>query len=129
MVKVEVDAIPRTQFMADREIGDERVQRELAADALSRDTAKQEQLRYAASLAISPSTEEAHWQERALCKDYPNELFYSEVKADQIEAKALCAECPVKKPCLEQALRIKDEYGIWGGTDPKERKRILRKSR
>jgi sulfatase maturation enzyme AslB (radical SAM superfamily) len=39
------------------------------------------------------------------------------------EAKAICAECPYKKVCLEFAIKHW-ETGIWGGTTDLERKRM-----
>lgn len=44
------------------------------------------------------------------------------------EAKELCNVCPVQMDCLDYALSHAIDYGVWGGTDEKERRRI-RKSR
>jgi WhiB family redox-sensing transcriptional regulator len=41
-------------------------------------------------------------------------------------AQRICAECPVKATCLEYALANRVEYGVWGGTSERERRRILR---
>ena len=38
------------------------------------------------------------------------------------EAKAVCAQCPVKQQCLEHALEFDERHGIWGGTTPTERR-------
>jgi hypothetical protein len=40
------------------------------------------------------------------------------------EAKILCGLCPVKALCAEYAIKAKEDYGIWGGTTPAERKAI-----
>lgn len=40
-------------------------------------------------------------------------------------AKAVCQGCPVRELCLEYALEAKEEFGIWGGTTPTERKRMM----
>ena len=40
-------------------------------------------------------------------------------------AKAICATCPVIKECREQALRLAEPYGIWGGLTEEERFQIL----
>jgi WhiB family redox-sensing transcriptional regulator len=40
------------------------------------------------------------------------------------EAKAVCAGCPVRKICLDYALEAEEEFGVWGGTTPTERKRM-----
>jgi WhiB family redox-sensing transcriptional regulator len=38
------------------------------------------------------------------------------------KAKALCDECPVQAECLEAGMD--EEYGIWGGLSPKQRRRL-----
>jgi WhiB family redox-sensing transcriptional regulator len=40
-------------------------------------------------------------------------------------AKAICATCPVKQPCLDYAMRTREQHGIWGGLSESERKRIF----
>jgi WhiB family redox-sensing transcriptional regulator len=42
------------------------------------------------------------------------------------QAKAVCAQCPVKAQCLEFAITTNQEYGVWGGTSEEER-RVLRR--
>ncbi len=42
-------------------------------------------------------------------------LFFSEDIPDITRAKAICAECPVRQPCLEGAHRRREPYGVWGG--------------
>ncbi len=39
-------------------------------------------------------------------------------------AKKLCKMCPARKPCAEFAIVSKEQFGIWGGTSPKERQRV-----
>ena len=41
-------------------------------------------------------------------------------------AKKLCWECPIRKQCLDYALRNEIEYGVWGKTTPKERAKMLK---
>jgi len=36
-------------------------------------------------------------------------------------AKSLCAECPIRKDCLEYAVEAQEEWGIWGGLTARER--------
>lgn len=43
--------------------------------------------------------------------------------ADVADAKALCADCPTRLPCLDHALTY-EEAGIWGGTTQYERRKI-----
>lgn len=36
----------------------------------------------------------------------------------------ICATCPVQADCLAYALRTGEDDGIWGGTTPKQRRRM-----
>jgi WhiB family transcriptional regulator, redox-sensing transcriptional regulator len=59
----------------------------------------------------------------AACGPDDLELFYPEPddQAAEQAAKALCASCPVRQPCLDMALATGDQYAILGGTTPAER--------
>lgn len=72
--------------------------------------------------------EKEDWVKNASCRTFPSELFFPVDKADYLNAPAIdiCVQCPVRKKCLDSALRRKEEYGIWGGTIPSERKYIRR---
>jgi WhiB family redox-sensing transcriptional regulator len=37
-------------------------------------------------------------------------------------AKKLCGECPVQNLCLEFALSSEEQFGVWGGLTPRERR-------
>lgn len=41
-------------------------------------------------------------------------------------AQAVCAQCPVIAQCLEWALSGPEEYGVWGMTSGRTRRRIWR---
>jgi WhiB family transcriptional regulator, redox-sensing transcriptional regulator len=54
----------------------------------------------------------------ALCNDGTGNLtalFFSEQLDDIARAKAICAGCPVREPCFENALARREPYGVWGG--------------
>ena len=55
-----------------------------------------------------------------------------ERKVDRAErerrAKAICADCSVRRECLDYALSIREPHGIWGGLNEAERKMILERS-
>ncbi len=48
-----------------------------------------------------------------------------EREAREKAAKAICATCPVRQPCLDYALRIREPHGIWGGLNEAERRQLL----
>ena len=73
------------------------------------------------------------WWGRAACVGQDTAVFFplgsGQRCAEQVEAaKTLCTACPVRQPCLEWALRTRQDIGVWGGTDAAER-RALRKRR
>jgi WhiB family redox-sensing transcriptional regulator len=73
------------------------------------------------------------WRRRSACKDEDPELFYpvgssGPAETQLLEAKAVCARCPVRKVCLAWSFEIKAEAGVWGGMSEEER-RNLKKSR
>jgi WhiB family redox-sensing transcriptional regulator len=66
----------------------------------------------------------------AACADVPTEIFFYEGSAEGHAiankiAKSYCSDCPIAEACLTWAVQNKEEYGIWGGKTPTER-RILR---
>lgn len=76
---------------------------------------------------------EQEWQVRAACRGPQAAVFYPppqfERKDDKRErerrAKDICAKCSVRKPCLEYAVTIRENHGIWGGLNESERKAML----
>jgi len=72
------------------------------------------------------------WQEEALCaKDDPNilKVFYYDPEEDDVdytsEAKQICAQCPVRRQCLQYALDNEERFGVWGGSDETSRRWAL----
>lgn len=65
---------------------------------------------------------------RAACAGMDPELFFAHaLSAQEIKrAKDTCAACPLEASCLQGALERREKYGVWGGTDEEERRRILR---
>ena len=69
------------------------------------------------------------WRQRAACRGVDPDIFYPVSDDDAGEAKAVCARCPVREPCLEYALVNRERDGVWGGATERERRRILRQRR
>ncbi|MCA1832822.1 MAG: WhiB family transcriptional regulator [Actinobacteria bacterium] len=73
------------------------------------------------------------WQHLARCRGSDASLFFSptylekrDVRADrEAKARAICAECAVKRDCLDFALSTREPHGIWGGFNEIERRAIL----
>ncbi len=72
------------------------------------------------------------WQLRASCRGPHAEVFFPpahfERKEDKLaresRAKAICLACPVRRPCLDYALAIREPHGIWGGLSEAERRAL-----
>ena len=76
---------------------------------------------------VSVNVLKPEWMERASCHAYPVELFFPEAgDSKQIikEAKKVCADCPVRKDCLNYALGFENLPGIWGGKTQRERRKL-----
>ncbi|MEV5875211.1 WhiB family transcriptional regulator [Streptomyces sp. NPDC052101] len=75
-----------------------------------------------------------HWRDHAACRDEDPDLFFpvgttgpAQVQTEQ--AKAVCAHCPVREPCLDWALGTGQSMGIWAGTTELERRALHRRAR
>jgi WhiB family transcriptional regulator, redox-sensing transcriptional regulator len=71
------------------------------------------------------------WRADAACRDLDANLFFpagetGPAASQIVQAKAICASCPVKGDCLQFALLTHQDYGIWGGTTEDERRQIRR---
>ena len=74
------------------------------------------------------------WRSRAACLAADPKLFFpvgtTALAGEQaLEAKAVCAGCPVRQECLDWALVTKQDHGIWGGLDEFERRANRRQVR
>ena len=59
------------------------------------------------------------WYLEAPCSGQGDLMFDTEREA---EAKAVCRDCPFRKECLILALENQEEFGVWGGYSPSDRK-------
>jgi WhiB family redox-sensing transcriptional regulator len=78
---------------------------------------------------VSPKTAWRRWAACAASGVDP-ELFFPTPgqHGKAARAKRVCDRCPVKAPCLTDALAIppSEDYGIRGGMTPKERQSLRR---
>jgi WhiB family transcriptional regulator, redox-sensing transcriptional regulator len=74
-------------------------------------------------LAVVPA-----WVADGLCAQTDPEAFFPEPEtpAAARSAKQVCAACPVRAACLEDALARGERHGVWGGKTTTERRNILR---
>lgn len=71
----------------------------------------------------------SRWQDEAPCRGLQH-LFFPEVDdhGNEIgsteEAKQICSTCPFQIECVDYAISTKQEYGIAGGLDYRERQSL-----
>lgn len=68
------------------------------------------------------------WRNDALCLQVDPAIFHVEKDSSVAPAKQVCETCPARTSCLEDAMARNEQWGIWGGRTPTERRR-LRKAR
>ena len=69
-------------------------------------------------LAFEDWLAEEPWRLEARCRDGGaslTALFFSEQLDDIARAKAFCAGCAVREPCLAAAVARREPWGVWGG--------------
>ncbi|MGB3369652.1 MAG: WhiB family transcriptional regulator [Rhodococcus sp. (in: high G+C Gram-positive bacteria)] len=49
------------------------------------------------------------------CRAADPDLWFAETPGELERAKALCAECPIRRTCLSAALDRAEPWGVWGG--------------
>lgn len=65
-----------------------------------------------------------NWREQALCAQADPEAWFPEKGHSTKDAKRVCARCPVKAECLEDALARDEPFGVRGGLSERQRRRL-----
>jgi WhiB family redox-sensing transcriptional regulator len=74
----------------------------------------------------APLLEERPWAVYSACREADPEIFFASTRADERAALAVCGTCAVADHCLEFALETRERFGVWGGTNERERRRLLK---
>jgi len=69
------------------------------------------------------------WRQHGACRGSDPDIFFPMSDDEAEPAKAICAACPVREPCLEYALANRERDGVWGGATERERRRMIRQRR
>jgi len=64
------------------------------------------------------------WQVEARCLEVDPEIFFPERGGSSKAARNVCGDCKVRMECLKYALRNREQFGIWGGTSERERRKL-----
>lgn len=68
------------------------------------------------------------WSDKANCKTVgPNSFYDPEDSVLKQNAIRHCYSCPVQKQCLYTALVCQEDYGVWGGFTPRQRRIFWKK--
>lgn len=82
------------------------------------------------SRSLRPPNDETYaWHLAGACRGSAVDFFPDVHGPDRIRleamAKRVCADCPVRRRCLDHALAAGESYGVWGGTTSQERTEVL----
>lgn len=80
-------------------------------------------------LPAAAALEDVDWRDLALCAEVDPELWFPGKGASNRAAKLVCGACEVRAECLAVALEANEQYGVWGGLSPNERRRLRRRHR
>jgi WhiB family redox-sensing transcriptional regulator len=73
---------------------------------------------------VTPTPPSVGWRYRAACRGAHLEVFFPGRGESAEPARRICAECPVRQPCLDYALSHGITHGIWGGLAERDRRAL-----
>ena len=80
-------------------------------------------------MTLTMTTNITTWRDRAACRGLDPDIFYPVSDEDTDEAKAICAECPVRRRASSSRSLNRERDGVWGGATERERRRMIRQRR
>jgi WhiB family transcriptional regulator, redox-sensing transcriptional regulator len=78
---------------------------------------------------LTPISDAWDWQLQGRCRERGGTQFFHpdddlgriSRRLRESAAKQLCQRCPVRKQCATHALKVGEEYGVWGGFSEHDR--------
>ena len=64
------------------------------------------------------------WMRRAACSGMTHLFFPEGSGPPPNEARLICEGCAVTRECLGHAILAGENWGVWGGMGPKQRRRV-----
>ena len=77
-------------------------------------------------LAATMQRPPAGWRRRARCRGANPDMFSPSRGQAISEAREVCASCPVRMPCLAEAMLRNWETDVWGGLSVRDRRNVRR---
>ena len=68
--------------------------------------------------------ERPEWMDRAACSGTTHLFFPEGSGPPPNEARLICEGCAVTRECLGHAILAGENWGVWGGMGPKQRRRV-----
>lgn len=76
------------------------------------------------TLGLSSENDDLHWMDQTLpCQSYP-ELWFSELRSNEMKAIEYCNQCPAISDCLAFIKKHPSRYGIYAGLTPNKRQHL-----
>jgi WhiB family transcriptional regulator, redox-sensing transcriptional regulator len=66
------------------------------------------------------------WQDAALCAQTDPDRWFPEDGVNPKAARRICRSCPVQAECLDFALAVAPEHGIWAGRSARQLRAMRR---
>ena len=64
------------------------------------------------------------WMRRAACSGMTHLFFPEGAGPPPNEARLICEGCAVTRECLGHAILAGENWGVWGGMGPRQRRRV-----
>ena len=64
------------------------------------------------------------WMRRAACSGMTHLFFPEGAGPPPTEARLICEGCAVTRECLGHAILAGENWGVWGGMGPRQRRRV-----
>ncbi|MGW7283883.1 WhiB family transcriptional regulator [Streptomyces sp. NPDC054847] len=67
------------------------------------------------------------WDDAAACRTHPSDLFTSDDRDDNMQARRVCLGCPILETCLSRQMRTEEVLYRWnlvGGLTPQQRRAL-----
>jgi WhiB family redox-sensing transcriptional regulator len=78
------------------------------------------------ALPAAELVKDQDWRALARCAEIDPDLWFAVGAREHKLAKKVCRACPVRTECLEYAMDVPVDHGIWGGMTERERRRYRR---
>jgi hypothetical protein len=73
------------------------------------------------------------WMRDAACRGHDPAVFFpgrtGAARTLLVEARRICAACPVVEECRDHAVSRGERFGVWGGLSEKQRREVRRRRR